>query len=167
MLWWKLRGYPTLAIYSTILDNPSTGRGRSLPIKRILFSAIFLIAVLWTPTGFGTVQRSHGEHLQSYNSNSKQPLLMTASWYGKKFNGKRTASGERYDPSLLTAAHQTLPFGTRIKLTFSQTGKSVVVRINDRGPWCKNRDLDISEAAATCLGMKKAGVAQVLVEVLH
>jgi rare lipoprotein A (peptidoglycan hydrolase) len=88
-------------------------------------------------------------------------LLMTASWYGDQFQGRLTASGELFDLNKLTAANKTLPLGTRVKLTAPSTGRSVVVRINDRGPWLKGRDLDLSEAAAIELGIHDKGVATV------
>ena len=84
---------------------------------------------------------------------------MTASWYGKKFQGRLTSSGEHFDLNKLTAASKTLPIGTLVILTSPGTGRSVVVRINDRGPWLKGRDLDISEAAAIKLGIHEQGVA--------
>ncbi|KRA00090.1 hypothetical protein ASD64_00465 [Mesorhizobium sp. Root157] len=77
-----------------------------------------------------------------------------ASWYALH---SRTASGERMNPSALTAAHRTLPFGTRIKVTNRKNGKSVVVRINDRGPFIKGRVLDLSKGAANRLGFIKSG----------
>jgi rare lipoprotein A len=86
-------------------------------------------------------------------------LTMIASWYGDKFQGKTTASGELFDQDKLTAAHRSLPMGSLVKLTSKSTGKSVVVRINDRGPWIKGRDLDLSEAAALALGIQSFGVA--------
>lgn len=87
--------------------------------------------------------------------------LMTASWYGKKFQGRLTASGERFDLNQLTAAHKTLPLGSFVRLTAPSTGQSVVVRINDRGPWLKGRDFDLSEAAAAKLGIHEKGIAKV------
>jgi rare lipoprotein A len=86
-------------------------------------------------------------------------LTMIASWYGDKFQGRTTASGELFDQTKLTAAHKSLPMGSLVKLTSKSTGKSVVVRINDRGPWIKGRDLDLSEAAALALGIQSFGVA--------
>lgn len=83
--------------------------------------------------------------------------LMVASWYGPRHAGNRTASGEIFDPSLLTAAHRTLAFGTRLRL--SVAGRSCVVTVNDRGPYIQGRDLDISAEAAQQLGMIEAGVA--------
>ncbi|MGH7724850.1 MAG: septal ring lytic transglycosylase RlpA family protein [Candidatus Eiseniibacteriota bacterium] len=89
-----------------------------------------------------------------------------ASYYASKFNGRKTASGERYDESRLTAAHRTLPFGTRVRVTHLESGKSVEVRINDRGPVSKKRMVDLSKRAAELLGMIQAGLAHVRLEVL-
>ena len=90
-----------------------------------------------------------------------------ASWYGGKFHGRKTASGERFDERKLTAAHRSLPFGTRVRVTNLNNGKQVVVRINDRGPWGMRKIIDVSEAAARKLGMIRAGVVPVKVEVLE
>lgn len=88
------------------------------------------------------------------------------SFYGAKFHGRRTASGERFDQNALTAAHPRHPFGTRLRVTNLSNGKSVVVRVNDRGPLTKNRILDVSRAAARQLEMIDAGVVRARVEVL-
>jgi rare lipoprotein A (peptidoglycan hydrolase) len=90
----------------------------------------------------------------------------TASWYGPKFNGHRTASGERYDMGKLTAAHPSLPFGTMVQVTNLENGKQVVVRINDRGPFGRRRVIDLSLAAARELDMVGPGTARVEVAVL-
>jgi rare lipoprotein A len=84
-----------------------------------------------------------------------------ASWYGRRFHGRRTASGERYDMHDFTAAHKTLPFGTRVRVRSLQTGKEVVVRINDRGPYRHRRIIDLSQAAITALGVRHRGVTSV------
>jgi rare lipoprotein A len=89
-----------------------------------------------------------------------------ASWYGPGFHGRKTASGERFDMDGLTAAHKTLPFGTKVRVTNPGTGQSVVVRINDRGPFVRGREIDVSRGAAKALGMLGSGVAQVRIEVL-
>ncbi len=89
-----------------------------------------------------------------------------ASYYGKRFHGRRTANGERFNMNALTAAHRTLPFGTRVKVTNPSTGRSVTVRINDRGPFHGNRSIDLSRAAAAEIGMVNAGVAKVKIEIL-
>ena len=86
---------------------------------------------------------------------------MVASWYGEQFQGRKTSSGELFDLNQLTAAHKTLPLGSFVRLTALTTGRSVVVRINDRGPWLKGRDFDLSEAAAIALGIHEKGVAPV------
>ncbi len=80
-----------------------------------------------------------------------------ASWYGPGFHGRRTANGERFDMNELTAAHKTLPFGTRVLVHNPRTGREVVVRINDRGPFIKGRVIDLSKAAAKVLGIKSRG----------
>ena len=90
-----------------------------------------------------------------------------ASWYGEGFNGRSTASGEIFDMYGYTAAHRSLPFGTRVRVTNESNGRSVVVRINDRGPWVEGRILDLSYAAASELGMLDAGVIRVRLEVLR
>ena len=88
------------------------------------------------------------------------------SWYGGKFHGRKTASGDRYDKNELTAAHKTLPFGTKVKVTNTRNGKSVVVEINDRGPFVKSRVLDLSQAAFSEIGHTNTGVMHVEYEVL-
>jgi len=87
-----------------------------------------------------------------------------ASWYGAAQNGKETASGETFDQNKLTAAHPTLPLGTKAVVTNLETGKSVAVTINDRGPFVKGRKIDLSRAAAQKIGMTKEGVAKVKIE---
>ncbi|MCA9839517.1 MAG: septal ring lytic transglycosylase RlpA family protein [Trueperaceae bacterium] len=89
-----------------------------------------------------------------------------ASWYGPKFAGRKTANGEIFDPSQLTAAHKTLPFGTLVRVYNLDNGTSVVVRINDRGPFKPGRIIDLSKAAAESLGMIGSGTAQVKLELL-
>jgi len=89
---------------------------------------------------------------------------LKASWYGPKFHGKFTANGEVYDQMALTAAHKYLSFGTLLKITNPKNGKSVIVRINDRGPYIEGRELDLSKGAAIELGMLEKGVARVKVQ---
>jgi rare lipoprotein A len=89
---------------------------------------------------------------------------MKASWYGPGFNGQKTANGEKYDQMSFTAAHKSLKFGTLLKITNLRNKKTVVVRINDRGPYIDGRDLDLSKASALALGMVKRGVAKIKVE---
>ena len=89
---------------------------------------------------------------------------MKASWYGPGFHGRKTANGEVYDQMSFTAAHKSLKFGTLLKITNQKNNKSVVIRINDRGPYIHGIDLDLSKAAAIELGMVKKGVARIKVE---
>ncbi|MCY1284397.1 Endolytic peptidoglycan transglycosylase RlpA [compost metagenome] len=89
-----------------------------------------------------------------------------ASYYGARHHGKRTASGERFNQNALTAAHRTLPFGTRVRVTNLRNDRTVVVRINDRGPYGRGRIIDVSHKAAEVLGMIRSGVVPVRVESL-
>ena len=89
-----------------------------------------------------------------------------ASWYGGKFQGRQTANGEIFDTNKFTAAHKTLAFGTVVKVTHLENGKSTVVRINDRGPFIPGRIIDLSRAAAAAIGLAGKGVAKVRVEEL-
>jgi len=90
-----------------------------------------------------------------------------ASFYANKFNGRRTANGEVFDNSKMTAAHKTLKFGTIVRVTNHHNGRQVTVRINDRGPWIKGRVIDLSRAAAREIGMIKRGTARVKLELVH
>jgi len=90
-----------------------------------------------------------------------------ASYFSREMEGNRTASGERCDPDTLTAAHRTAPFGSRMRVTNLATGKSVVVRINDRGPFSKGRVIDLSHAAAREIGMHRTGTARVSLALLE
>jgi rare lipoprotein A len=89
-----------------------------------------------------------------------------ASYYGAELAGNRTASGERFNPSALTAAHRTLPLGSKIRVTNKANGRSVVVRVNDRGPFVKNRLIDVSYAAAQQINMVRSGHARVKLELI-
>ena len=89
-----------------------------------------------------------------------------ASYYSSSHQGLRTASGEAFDTHELTAAHRTLPFGTRVRVTNLENGRAVVVRINDRGPWKKKRVIDVSYAAARKLGMIGSGTARVRLDLV-
>ena len=90
-----------------------------------------------------------------------------ASWYGPGFYGNRTANGEVFRPGTLTAAHRTLPFGTKVRVTNLWNGRSAVVRINDRGPFHGRRVIDLAHGAASQLGLISSGIAQVKLEVLQ
>lgn len=103
------------------------------------------------------------------NENDKETtkcITGQCSWYGAKFNGKKTASGEKFDSNKFTAAHKTLPFGTKLKITNTKSGKSTIVTVNDRGPFVKSRVLDISSAAAQELGVINRGIFTAEIEIL-
>lgn len=118
-----------------------------------------VLSVVLAAAGIGTIATSaNGASLPWQQEGS-------ASVYGKHFNGKNTASGERYDSRALTAAHRTLPLGTQIRVTNLENGKSVRVRINDRGPHVRGRIVDLSSSAAAALGFS-TGVARVRIEIL-
>ncbi|MBC7755900.1 MAG: septal ring lytic transglycosylase RlpA family protein [Bdellovibrio sp.] len=109
----------------------------------------------------------HAKHASKANSNKlPDKMIGLASFYGGKFNGRRTASGEKFNHHALTAAHKTLPFGSKVQVTNLRNGKSVVVRINDRGPFVKGRIIDLSKAAAKQIGLSSSGTARVKLEVL-
>ncbi len=96
------------------------------------------------------------------NGSGKQIQSGKASWYGPGFHGKRTASGERFNTNDMTAAHRTLPFGTRVRVVNKNTGRSVVVRINDRGPYAHGRVIDLSRASAQAIGISGVGSVEMV-----
>lgn len=120
-----------------------------------------VIAVLLVPllTMDGSAEAGMGQSGAVYVQKGK------ASWYGPGFRGRKTASGERFNPHRLTAAHRKLPLGTKAKVTNLRNGRTVEVEINDRGPYVRGRIIDLSKAAAEYLGMKQAGTTLVLLEV--
>lgn len=90
-----------------------------------------------------------------------------ASYYGKRFHGRRTANGERFNMNAMTAAHKTLPFGTRVLVTNQRNGRSVTVRINDRGPFIRGRTIDLSRAAAQKIGLIASGHGRVKLDIVQ
>lgn len=128
------------------------------PVRRLAaglctLALLMLAACSSTPKSGGSVASGHGESGQ-------------ASYYGNEFHGRKTASGERFDQAKLTAAHRTLPFGTRLKVTNTQNGRSVEVRVNDRGPFVKGRIIDLSSSAFKTIASLNAGVAPVRIQVV-
>lgn len=118
---------------------------RALGIELAVILLITLALIAWAHAG----ERCRGQ-------------AGVASWYGPGFHGRRTASGERFDQGAMTAAHRTLPFGARVRVTLLGSGKAVVVRITDRGPFVRGRVIDLSKGAARRLGLP--GVGRVCVE---
>lgn len=96
----------------------------------------------------------------------KSKLVGLASWYGRGFSGRKTASGSRFNPNELTAAHKTLPLGTKVIVTNLNNGKETELKITDRGPYVGKRILDVSKGAALKLGMLKTGVARIKIKVI-
>jgi rare lipoprotein A len=110
-----------------------------------------------------TVQAAESTARQRHEAAPRR-LVGTASWYGPGFNGKRTASGERFDRRRLTAAHRSLPLGTKARVTNLENGRSVEVTVTDRGPYVRGRIIDLSERAAQVIGIKQDGLARVVIE---
>jgi rare lipoprotein A len=167
---------------------------RNVEAGRIVFSAPSLLsAVIWNAFGFfmtilvvaglaACAQSPVATNKAQFRSASRKPTAVAlhptkhapfgthaaadglASFY---VEGARTASGERFDPHDLTAAHRTLPFGTRLRVTSLATGRSVTVRVNDRGPFVSGRVLDVSYSAADRLGIVGRGVAKVKIDVVR
>jgi len=127
----------------------------------IRFSFLFFIVLFTASCATPSVK-----HPQTSTVRIGETFRGVATWYGKKFNHKKTASGERFNMNELTAAHRQLPFGTKLEVTNLSNDKKVIVRINDRGPFIKGRILDLSFAAAKVLGFTKAGTAQISARVI-
>ncbi len=140
---------------STVTESPDTvtgvfDSGEPAPISRQVGKPYVIKGVRYVP---------HED--PGYNA------VGTASWYGQRFHGRKTASGQIYDMSALTAAHPTLPFGTQVRVTNLSNRKAVVLTVNDRGPFAKGRIIDVSRHAADHLGFLRAGTARVRVEVIQ
>lgn len=140
----------------------------------LLPSLLLLLLVAFAgcgPTSSGGIP---GDKTYTVRGKTYRPLISgegfreegTASWYGPGFHGKKTANGETYNMHAMTAAHKTLPFNSRVKVTNTSNGRSVVVRINDRGPFAHERVIDLSRTAADKLGLIKDGTCPVRVEYL-
>jgi rare lipoprotein A len=113
-------------------------------------------------------KRAQAKAVRQANSReTKKVIRGQASWYGPGFHGKKTASGEIFDQGRLTAAHKTLPLGTKAKVTNLENGNSVEVEINDRGPYVGDRVIDLSHAAANALGFVESGLTLVRIELLY
>jgi rare lipoprotein A len=128
------------------------GSGHGVALARV---AVVVLAALVTACGGRPITPTPGGH-----------FIAVASWYGEPFHGRLTASGERYNMHGFSAAHRSLPFGTRLKITNPETGRSSVVTVNDRGPFVRGRQLDLSYGAAKEIGLVGDGVGRVAVDVL-
>jgi rare lipoprotein A len=139
---------------------------RTAPRRQVVLAGL----VLAVGMAISPAQATGGDTV-SFASAIERGIVLVAqegvvSWYGAAFHDKPTASGERFDSEAMTMAHPTLPFGTRVKVTNLRNGRTVVVRVNDRGPFVGKRIADLSRAAAAQLGMMKRGVARARIEVL-
>lgn len=151
---------------NTILPDSTKNLGRDAlqatnRLRRILGGAPPLTTI---PTPEKTAFNPYSAPNRSLNV--KRTKYGIASWYGPGFHGRKTASGQRFNQHSLTAAHRTLPFGTLVKVTNVRNGKSVVVKINDRGPFSRGRVIDLSMGAAKAIGSYSSGVAPVKLDVL-
>ncbi len=126
-----------------------------------------LIFIAGCGSGFPRFTSKDRPDPASRETSSSSQLEGVASYYADDFNGRKTASGEHYDMNDLTAAHRTLPFGTKVKVTNLDTGRSVVVRINDRGPFKDDRVIDLSLGAAKQLGLIAMGTGRVILQILE
>ena len=149
-----------------------------------LFNTAFFLGLNLISLGFGNVATAGQVNSISSTTENNEKLNLNfdfqsgvelankaiysgkASWYGPGFHGRRTANGEVFNSNDLTAAHRSLPFGTKVRVTNMNNGRSVVVRINDRGPFSGGRIIDLSAGAARSINMINSGVAPVRVEVL-
>lgn len=129
-----------------------------LNATKITLSAAALVGLSFQTASAHT--HHHFNHHFSHHLSLGGGSLITASYYD---SGTRTASGERFNPNGFTAAHRTLPFGTRLQVTNPRTGRSIVVRINDRGPFVRGRSLDLARGAAFAIGMRGTGAVRIAV----
>ena len=125
-----------------------------------------LILGLFVVQGCSTLSRDQQPQVPPSSATVQPAHIGEASWYGPGFQGKKTASGEIFDDSKLTAAHKTIPLGSKAKVTNLTNGKTVEVKINDRGPFIDGRMVDLSRAAAKALGMIDRGTARVQIDLL-
>ncbi|MGB7569011.1 MAG: septal ring lytic transglycosylase RlpA family protein [Chitinivibrionales bacterium] len=142
-------------------------RKRFAPFYPLNVTYAWVFLPLFSLAGYGAVPLHSTAHVKPSIINKNQRRFVErgiAAWYGSKFHGRKTSSGERFDMNKLTAAHRTLPFNTVVKVTNLHNKTSVVVRINDRGPYAKNRIIDLSRAAAHKIGLDRSGTAPVRVE---
>lgn len=150
--------------------DPTRLDSRTFAPRRRRTAGLLLLAacVLAAP---GQQARADGERVADMASAVGRGFVTVVeeglvSWYGAAFHARPTASGERFDAGELTMAHPSLPFGTRVKVTNLRNGRSVVVRVNDRGPFVGTRIADLSHAAADQLGMIRRGIVRARIEVL-
>ncbi len=163
--------FAAMALGTALMNNPAAAESNGFS-PAVGHAAKKGVAVL--PDAVVKAEKLHRSANMSYQVAGKRyyPIRKVAeftqtgkaSWYGSQFHGRKTSSGERYDMNMMTAAHKTLPIPSYARVTNLKNGKSVVVRINDRGPFHSSRVMDLSKAAASKLGFIKQGTATVRVE---
>jgi rare lipoprotein A len=159
------RRQATIALVSLLLVGCASGRGRAPgePIPdQIEAKFPGPEPEVEIEAGQGQVQGPSPLEMQEQRAAEQEIARGLASWYGHKFHGRRTASGERFDMNDFTAAHPSLPFGTQLTVRNPANGREVAVRVNDRGPHTGRRIIDLSRAAAQAIGLVKAGVGTVV-----
>jgi rare lipoprotein A len=153
----SMRAQPALA--STVSPRPGFGSYGILARKQIPANSTKKAVSTDPPTSLADAPPLEtGPDISNFHQTGR------ASWYGTPFHGRKTASGERYNMHALTAAHKTLPLDSYVRVTNTTNNKSVVVKINDRGPYTRGRVIDVSYAAARMLGLRRAGTARVKIE---
>jgi rare lipoprotein A len=158
---------PSLTANTPSASIPCSARRYTINVSarfgtRLLFAGLL---GLFIPFGIGCAS-TQGKRAKISSSSADVSTSGFASYYGRQYHGRRTASGERYNMHQMTAAHRSLAFGTKVKVTGLENNQSVIVRINDRGPFVRNRIIDVSLAAAQQLGLVRSGVGRVRLEVL-
>jgi rare lipoprotein A len=119
------------------------------------------------PSPVKSIRPEKAKLSKATSAKSGKVQVGTASWYGKQFHGRQTASGDTYDMFQFTAAHRTLPLGTLVKVTNLRNGKWVIVKVNDRGPYVGHRVMDVSYGAAQMMGFRQRGIERVKLEVIE
>ncbi len=127
----------------------------------VIFGTVIFLGALSFGSATAKEKSSHAR-----TPSKTQTHLGVASFYAAKFHGRRTANGEIFNNQAFTAAHRTLPFGTKVKVTNLKNGKSTIVRVNDRGPFIRGRIIDLSVAAARKIGLQRTGTARVKLEII-
>ncbi|QLB15708.1 hypothetical protein A6B39_09705 [Mannheimia granulomatis] len=168
-----LAGFLTFGSLNSLASTKSTKAKSSISTKKQVASKVTKKVVKTSKKAIynvakkrSTIKKKSAKTLQE-NSTRKHFQTGVASYYANKFNGRLTANGEIFSNTKMTAAHKTLPFGTLIEVTNLRNGRSVIVRVNDRGPYSHARVVDLSSAAAKKIGMHNSGTAKVRIAILN
>ncbi|MCI0747222.1 MAG: septal ring lytic transglycosylase RlpA family protein [Verrucomicrobia subdivision 3 bacterium] len=148
---------------------PDATQSNERALKTLLLLSAIALVVMFLGSGCASANRAGlvaPDERTPSRATAGKVQMGEASFYDNKFHGRRTASGERYDKSRLTAAHRTYPFGTTLRVTHLGNRRTVIVRVNDRGPFARGRIIDLSLAAARRLEMIRSGTARVKVEII-